>query len=427
MALTQILEDIGAIGPASNPFGPPSVGKWNLQRGIFTNTRSQSMVFFFSDPKDESGVTSAETKNNLTGVESMSDSGGRRLAIYEYPYLDGQEVVDLGRKAETFSLNITFWGLNYQKRMEDFLRFIGREGGPGSLTHPIRGTIKACFREYEFVHSYNQWNAVTIKATFVETENIQGTKNQTEITPNSKIRTALQALISNQGFISEKIFEVQALLLLPSAVAASMQLKLSSITNQFSRLVAALGVTFSSDQTTQLILSQTIPLIGGITTATSGTVNQTTSSGQGSLAQLPPVFQTGFDPVTNAKIKENLDTFVSANQITPQKAVFQANQTRQSITAAINEINDQFGNDGYDIVIKYRTLSVNVQEVVEASIAFSQTKIKKFVVNNPMSLRVVAKLAGLTPDRQNEIEQLNPYLSSVNYIPAGTVVTVPIA
>lgn len=413
MSFTDILANVPAI---SNPYGVPSQGQWNLRRGVYIgNTTKQSIVFFYEE-KDPNPT-------QRTAVDQVTDSGGRRLAIFEYPYVDGQKIVDMGRKGETHVFNIKFFGLNYQQLFNQFIDVVLNQNEQGTIIHPIRGALIVKFRDYEFIHRHDEWNAVTIKATFVEDStgaiNTIQTKNASQ---DSALRSALQFLTTTQSTISTGITEVSAALLLPSAISAAMKNRLTSIVGQASRLLGQLAATFSSSTQLQQLASQSQNLVGGITSLSAGTVVEGNSQ-----ASLPPVYQVGFDSTTQDAIDGQLSNFVNANQITPQQAVFNANQSRLAISAAIAEIETNLGNDGYDLVVQYRGLAVSIQQATESAIAATQSLVKIFVTPTPMSLRTIAKLSGLDPDRQNDIEQLNPYLASVNYVPAGVKVTVPAA
>jgi hypothetical protein len=107
--------------------------------------------------------------------------------------------------------------------------------------------------------------------------------------------------------------------------------------------------------------------------------------------------------------------------------MFTANQILTAIAAAISEITANLGNQGYSIVLQYRILAVQIQTVTQSAIANLQTQVTMYTVPYDMSLRMVAFLNGLTTDDQNEIENLNPFLQSVNYISKGTVIQVPAA
>lgn len=407
--------DIGLsqIGAFANPFGAPSQGEWNLNRGVYTtkDTPPVSVVFFYETKK-------GEDPSKRTAIDQITDSGGRRVAIYEYPYRDGQRASDIGRKGETFNFNIKFHGDNYQDKLNDFLQIVN-SGAGGTITHPVRGSLPVKFRDHEFIHRHDEWNAVTIRATFVEDNTDElAAANQSPSSQNSLLRSALQTLTNVQSAISDGIFTVGALLLLPNAILVAMKARLSSILGQFSRLMGQLAATFSTDAQLQNILSQASTVSGGVSNLTSGSTTAGT---------LPPVYQVGFDPTTQAAILAQLQAFLAANQITPQQAVFLANQIRQAISAAITEVETTFGNHGYTIVVQYRGLAIAIQQAVEAAIATQQSLVKIYTVPYPMSLRMVAVLNALTVDDQNTIEALNPYLASVNYLVKGTQVTVPVS
>lgn len=408
MAIGDVLSDLGSF---SNPFGVPSQGQWNLARGVYTdNVTGQSIVFFFESRK-------GEDSGQKTAIDQISDTGGRRIAVYEYPYRDGQRLSDLGRKGETFTFNIKFFGINYQLLFQQFLNVVVNSRNQGTIIHPVRGAVKVRFSDYEFVHKYDEWNAITIKAVFKEdnTDALASTNVQAA-SPDSALRSALQTLTNVQSAIQQNIFEINALRLLPGAIINSLTQRLGIIVASVSGLLGTLAATFSTDQILHGLATQAQGSTGGITSLTAGTTADGT---------LPPVYQVGFDPTTQAQINSQTDSFVNANKVTPAQAVFAANQNRQAITAAINQINDTFQNDGYPIVLQYTALSISIQEAVESSISAAQQLVTVYVVPRAMSLRQIAKNNGLDPDRQNDIEMLNPYLPSVNYIPEGTQVVVP--
>jgi len=418
MPFTDVFSDISAF---SNPYGAPSNGQWNISKGIYTNSVGQQLVFFVEQSK-------GENPKQKTAIDQISDSTGRRIAIYEYPYIDGQRTKDLGRKGEKFSFNIKFWGQDYQFKYQEFIRVVVNDKGPGTLLHPtysgIRGSIPARYLDSEIVHRYDEFNAVTLKVTFIEDNTGEISRRNYLPSQDSTLRSALQTLTNVQSFIGGTIFQVGALLLLPKSMINAMKLRLESITSSITRLLGQLASTFSSNATAQNILSQTASTgNGNVANLNSGTV----SNGVSQNAQLPPVYQVGFDPATQSLITSQIQNFINSNQVTTQQAVFAANQVRKLISDAIVEVNTNFGNSGYDVVLNYRTLAISIQEVVESCIALAQSNVKIYVVPSPMSLRVIAQKNGLNPDRQNDIESLNPYIGSINYIPRGTEIIVPAA
>jgi prophage DNA circulation protein len=409
MVLGDLLGGVGdLLGAAANPFGLPSKSEWNLLPGKFQPADgSPEVSFFVEDGKKES-------RDKRTGLEQATDSGGRRLAIYEYPYRDGQDVDDLGRRGEKWTFNITFFGSNYQELFRQFVNVIVRSKARGTLTHPIRGQIKARFSEYEFIHRHDQFNSVTIRATFIE-DNTDALKaeNTVSSSSNSALRSALKLLNDAQGTIGAAIFAVGALLLLPNAVLASLKARLDSISGALSRLLGKTAATFSTDAQLQGLAASTSGVSGG-----SGGVTTTGET-------LPPVFQVGFSEQDLETIESQVDSFTNQNQITAQQLVYQMNQVRTQIASAIAEIEQLMGTEGFEIVFTYRQLAVQFQAAIEAAIASAQAKVKLYTVPFDMSLRQVAFANGLDPDRQNDIIQLNPNVESANLVPRGSRLVVP--
>lgn len=409
-----VLEDISAF---SNPFGAPSKGEWNLSRGLYISSEGDFFAFFIEQRK-------GENKQAMTAMDQVSDGGGRRLAVYEYPYIDGQKIDDLGRKGETYTFNIKFHGSQYQQLLQQFEQIVVNDKGSGTLMHPAlsatRGNLSVKLQSYEFVHRYDEFNAVTIKVVFAEDNTSAIALNQLEAPPvDSVLRQALQTLTDVQAFIGEGIFAVGALLLLPNQLMNSMKQRLDSVVGQVSRLIGQVSATFSPTSNTTSISAQA----GSLNTPTTNLSSGTTTSGD----VLPPVFSSGYNPTTQEFINSQTDSFINANQITVQQAVFNTNQSRTSISLAITEMEEIMGNDAYDMILQYRILAIALQEMTEVAISASRSKVKQYTVTRNMSLRQVAKENGLSPDRQNDIESLNPYLPSVNLVAAGSKILVPVS
>jgi prophage DNA circulation protein len=419
--MSDAINDI--VGALKNPYGTPSTGEWNLNRAVYVNKkRPDGIVLFYETKKDE-------PRGVVTAMDQANDTGSRKLAIYKYPYRDGQRISDLGRDGETYTFNLKFVGQNYQQKFQDFLDVVVNSNEIGRFTHPIRGVLNVRLKDWDFIHRHDEFNAVTIKAIFLEdnTDSLQAQFNDiAKATADSAIRNAMQTLLSNYRSIQTAIFEIGAQLLVGPNILAGIEQRLNTILGQSSSLLGGLAASFSTDAALQLLASQAAASnAGSIAALNSGTV---VSGGTVSKVEtLPPVFQVGYDEETQASINAQADSFISQNQITPQQAVFTANQTRQQISAAIKELEDTFGNDAYDMVLQYQAIAISMQTSVEASIAQVTTEVKKYVLPYSMSLRSICFLNSLDPDRQNELEKLNPYLPSINWIPAGYTVTVPAA
>lgn len=431
MAFTDILN---ALSNISNPYGAPSKGTWNLQRCIFQqltngNVQKSTVLFFEKRGAPASPGQITENIQSLTALDTVNDVGGRRLAVYEYPYRDGQEIADLGKKGETFTLNLKFWGLQYQERYNDFLKNVANYSGDAQIIHPVRGVFPVKFSEWDFVHRHDEWNSVTIKAVFKEDNSVhlqtlngttQNTKTSTSI--DQSIRNGLSKLTTYQSAIQSALSDATAILLLPKAIQNSLKQRLASITGAIAAFQAQLAATFSSNSTVNTVnaqASQAGVTVLGLNSGTQANTGISTSS------SLPPVMQVGFDPTTSALIQANLSSFVNANQVTESQAVYSANQIRSSISTAIAEAEANLGVQAFTTIFNYRQLAVMVQDITEACVSSAKTQVITYRPLVAMSLRQIAFANGLSPDRQNDIANLNPGLPSINRVEAGTAILVP--
>lgn len=69
------------------------------------------------------------------------DHAERAVAVHEYPYRDGGEVEDLGRKARQISLTAVFWGPTHEAALDRLVAALD-QAGPGELVHPVFGPVQ---------------------------------------------------------------------------------------------------------------------------------------------------------------------------------------------------------------------------------------------------------------------------------------------
>ncbi|WP_054285952.1 DNA circularization protein [Gulbenkiania mobilis] len=96
------------------------------------------------------------------------DSAQRDTASHEYPYLDGADVEDLGRKARHITMSAVFFGKDYETRLQAFIKELDKPGH-GELIHPVFGSIKqAQLTDYQVDHDADSPDYCTVELTFVE-------------------------------------------------------------------------------------------------------------------------------------------------------------------------------------------------------------------------------------------------------------------
>jgi hypothetical protein len=406
---------LGSIGGFSNPYGSPSQDEWAINSAKFTllDGSGTSILFF-------AAKASEDPFGNKSALESVSDSGGRRIAIYEYPYRDGQATEDLGRKGERYSFVLTFFGPRYRERYVEFYQKVITQRSLGILTHPSIGDKPARLMDYEFVHRYDQFNAVSLRCSFVEDNTATTGDNQPTLDKvgaiDSLLRGALSTMTKVNRVVQNNIFAFEAILLLPGATVNAMRLRLSSIMDGHASLLGAMASTFSSNGSIIALASSS----GGINNANSGT-----SASTGNV--LPPVFEVGLPPSEAETVAANQAAFQNANQVTSTQLVYNANVERSKVAEAIAYHESNMGSDSADAVIAYRELVVSFQKAVESCIKSASLQTVQYLVPYEMTLAEAAFLNKLSPDRMVDIERLNPQIESANSIAAGSVIAVPSA
>ena len=101
-------------------------------------------------------------------TESSDGELGRRIALHEYPLRDKPYAEDLGKKAQTFTMEIFVLGESYMAERDKLIQALNASGS-GTLIHPYRGTIKAVVLSARGPReSTRQGGMASFSVTFVE-------------------------------------------------------------------------------------------------------------------------------------------------------------------------------------------------------------------------------------------------------------------
>lgn len=374
----------------------------------------------------------AERGSFGAGMSMAHDFGGRRKVRYLFPYRDGQTTDDLGRKPETFELNCLIFGDEYREGLRLLLREC-EQPSPGVLVHPVRGHLYVAIEDYELTHTHETRRAVTVKIRFTEQSFTLDSINT--LAPGSgkksSLKTALVAALNGVKLVNGVITKVQ------SNIIAARQIS--------SRILSALGLY----KTGYVVNLQKI----------NKTFNA--SSGSSDLPTLLPVNDGG---VANPNGSLSSETFPVVGAINdpftgfpapPDQNLIQAVATQQAIDST-NALRDQLalliaqlesvtpfdlGETNPDVTqllipvgsLVFRQQLLDLKETaslmaaaLDTGIASSQFRIIDYTLPRLMSVREATFAAGLPTDLSYQIELLNPALLSVNYIPKGTVLKIPV-
>ena len=101
-------------------------------------------------------------------VVGTKDAYGRALSVAEVPYVSGGITEDLGGRPVRYSLQVVFFGADYEDRLFQAIDAFNTFG-PGELVHPVIGVIKAaqCV-SFEVTHSAPEPDACTVQVEFIE-------------------------------------------------------------------------------------------------------------------------------------------------------------------------------------------------------------------------------------------------------------------
>ncbi|MCX9038760.1 DNA circularization N-terminal domain-containing protein [Citrobacter portucalensis] len=116
----------------------------------------------------EESLQDASFRGVRFDVINTRDSASRDTAVYEYPYVDGGDVDDLGRKPRNFRATALFWGDDYEDRLKKFLGALD-ERGCAELIHPVFGSMlyMQCI-EYQASHDAENVDYCVVEVVFIQ-------------------------------------------------------------------------------------------------------------------------------------------------------------------------------------------------------------------------------------------------------------------
>lgn len=94
------------------------------------------------------------------------DRGEHAVVEHEYPYRDGAEVEDMGRKARRISITAAVWGKDYETALERLIKALD-ERGPAELVHPVFGPVKAQALPWDITHEAERPDYAEVALEFV--------------------------------------------------------------------------------------------------------------------------------------------------------------------------------------------------------------------------------------------------------------------
>lgn len=346
------------------------------------------------------------------GLSQITDTGGRRKVKFQYPYRDGQTTDDLGKRPEDYEAQVIFHGAGYKDGLEAFLAEVNQPS-PGVLRHPVRGDLSCALEEYEITHSADSRKSCALRVRFIEhTFNLNISQDPTlgQRTVKSTLLSALSA-VKSIGTVIDRVraavFSVRSLK--NSIIQFGLEYQFA-----YTRNLQSLNFTYNDSGSADL--PGLLPVTQGGTLDANGQP-QTTA---------PAIVASPFDPFANIPVGDT----ALFQAVATQQAIQNTNALRVQVENIIALLSGAEGGQGALIyraeILALKQSAVDMQNVLETGIASSRARIVAFTVPRPMSVREIAFEVGLDVQRSYEIELLNPFILSCNWIDSGTMLQVPV-
>ena len=100
-------------------------------------------------------------------IESHDASGGRRLAVHEYPLRDTPYPEDMGRATRKWAVTAYVLGADYMPARDALVAAL-EAYGPGTLVHPYLGTLRVAVADFQCSESTREGGLARFSINFVE-------------------------------------------------------------------------------------------------------------------------------------------------------------------------------------------------------------------------------------------------------------------
>ncbi|ELZ1904638.1 TPA: DNA circularization protein [Yersinia enterocolitica] len=414
-------------------------------------------------------------------VVNARDSWSRDIAQHEYPYIDGADVQDMGRKARNLRLSALFWGDDYDSRLQSFIAELDKRGA-GELIHPIYGSMPNMqVIECQVGHDAENVDYCTVELVFLESKTGNPFFSQDYPTAQADvIFNQVQSLMdAEQSLMDNALAPLRDAKKLMSKSKALASAALNMLLIFRGEITGFVGSTtdfvqypgaFMSDLQSAVSLTSQNATSSGSSVSAASAISQTnaTMSDWGEshrqlteIANLPTALVSGEKTapvdipagVSVADVAELIAmvTIVVAGELAQDAAdIFSnedinsllspteieriANDTRQFIQTAIDQHRAQYADATQEVSSSPTALGIAWQPVVEGlkdiALAVQQLAANMITTRPPLIQRQVDSVSNLhlvahrwygDYQRAVELQRLNPQLRNPNNLQPGDV------
>lgn len=344
------------------------------------------------------------------GLDNIQDTTGRRLTKFQFPYQDGQTTDDLGRMGASYTFSVLLHGNNYLNAYIRLKREIDNVE-PGELIHPVLGEITAKLEELTVQHRSDSRKSMMLSLTFVEHS---FDTPEIALTDDVSVKSALSRAVQAFAEIDAALVNIDATILFVQSVKNSITALVESFKGNYARTLSSMNASFNNTG------SEDIP--GLLPVNQGGTLNEdgTFASDEFRFASSPnDPFQSA--PIDQLRAEE-------ANVFTVQEIENQVNQRREEVNNIINQL-EQTNESSLEFrqdILNFKGIAFRLKDILERGRQSSRLRTISYTTPRLMTVREVAYAVGINNNRVDEIELLNKELDSLNFIPKGTELKVPV-
>ncbi len=416
----------------------------------FSNTFG-TLALLFGRPPEEWDIEEASyndvvfhvfvSKQPWSGALSqIQDSGGRRLAKFQFPYTDGQTTDDLGRAPESFDLEIVLFGNNYLEGLTTLFREL-QKPTPGELIHPVRGTVICRMESYSLTHTHEANKAVKINLRLTEHNFTLASYGTIKLDAN--VKSVLGDLAKAFQQISALLTKIKGLQNFVNNVINTATAFVEGFQNLLALSASNINTVFNNAGSNDIPTLKPTNLGGllQVNSSVSATtaINTVTTNIETITNDVYTIATRVNDPYTKIPVEQL--TAATAIALAAQTVQKQIEDTRAAAEDAIEYLSSLQQNvstidtsvqtvsgaiEFYDEIKQIRKMTVDLQKAFELGLQQNRTRIIEYITPRIMSIREVAFANNISLESIADIDILNPELLSVNYIPKNTTLKVPI-
>lgn len=406
-------------------------------------------------PPDLAELVDASWRGVYLQVMRTRDAVQRSVAAHSYPFVDGEDLEDMGASARRVALDVVFYGDNYQQPLAVFLQACAQRGS-GELVHPVFGALRAQLLFYEVEHDAEQPLYCTVRCDF--SEQLVDTPAFSQFTPAYRASAIEEA--ANTALVAGRLPLAQAVQATQTAQGKlGLLAHMASALDEARRYARTVGVTqfqslgldyltapFAFAQDLQTILASRVQAVlspyASLQLALSQRAGQSTLGGaawrrpladlQQSLLDANAVAAVAVPPFLRAHVQQQqalalalackgvLDAEIDNTALTPPQIEALANLVRQDLQAALVATRIAWPSlvDNRPVVDGLKATAAAVQEAALALIRLRPPFVTH-VVASRMNMHLLAHSLYGDYTRAGELLRLNPAVRSPNTLASG--------